>query len=323
MLARILGNHDSVFTFHEIHFFEQLVDDSSLNTPVEYLIGVEIFSNLISIQRKGYLSARETHLFENESKNQLSKLYHTQKDIVTPMDIFDYYLHYESGRNNKCMPCEQTPRNLFYIDEIVEKFPEAYIINMIRDPRSVMLSQKNKWRRRSLGAKDIPFIEALRSWSNYHPITISNLWKSSIKKGNKFKDNKSIKSIFFEDVIKYPEKTINKIIEFLKIEKQKNLSEIPQIGSSSLKDNLHKKGIRKDMLSSWKNGGLTKEEIYICQLINFNSLIEFNYEIEKLKVNYFRLIIIYFNFPFKLILSFILNFRRYKNIYLGIKRRFL
>jgi len=323
MLARILGNHDNVFTFHEIHFFEQLVDDSSLNTPVEYLTGVEIFSNLISIQRKGYLSARETHLFEKESKNQLSKLYHTQKDIVTPMDIFDYYLHYESGRNNKCMPCEQTPRNLFYIDEIVEKFPEAYIINMIRDPRSVMLSQKNKWRRRSLGAKDIPFIEALRSWSNYHPITISNLWKSSIKKGNKFKDNKSIKSIFFEDVIKYPEKTINKIIEFLKIEKQKNLSEIPQIGSSSLKDNLNIKGIRKDMVSSWKNGGLTKEEIYICQLINSNSLTEFNYEIEKLKVNYFRLIIIYFNFPFKLILSFILNFRRYKNIYLGIKRRFL
>jgi len=25
MLARILGNHDNVFTFHEIHFFEQLV----------------------------------------------------------------------------------------------------------------------------------------------------------------------------------------------------------------------------------------------------------------------------------------------------------
>ena len=99
MLARILGNHDNVFTFHEIHFFEQLVDDSSLNTPVEYLTGVEIFSNLISIQRKGYLSARETHLFEKESKNQLSKLYHTQKDIVTPMDIFDYYLHYDDKQN--------------------------------------------------------------------------------------------------------------------------------------------------------------------------------------------------------------------------------
>ena len=37
----------------------------------------------------------KSDLFKNESKNQLSILYHTQKDIVTPLDIFDYYLHYD------------------------------------------------------------------------------------------------------------------------------------------------------------------------------------------------------------------------------------
>lgn len=322
MLGRILGNHNEIFTFHEIHFFEQLIADSELNVPVSYANGVKIFSNLISIQRKGYLNHRENNLFENESKNQLSILYNKLNNNVTPMDIYDYYLHYECARNGKNIPCEQTPRNLFYLNEIVEKFPDAFIINMIRDPRSVILSQKNKWKRRTLGANNIPLFESLRSWANYHPITISNLWKSSINNGKSYYNNKSIKLIFFEDLIKYPNKTIDKIIEFLKIKNQSKLSEIPQIGSSQLKDNPKQKGIRKEIVSSWKNGGLTNEEIYICQSINYKLLYEFNYKIEEINVSYIRLVLICFNFPIKILLSLILNLHRYKNIYSAIKRRF-
>ena len=46
---------------------------------------------------------------------------------------------------------------------------------MIRDPRDVMLSQKNKWKRRFLGAKQIPLREVVRSYVNYNPILISDV----------------------------------------------------------------------------------------------------------------------------------------------------
>ena len=54
---------------------------------------------------------------------------------------------------------------------------------MVRDPRDVLLSQKNKWKRKFLGANDIPFFELLRARFNYHPYTISKMWKTAVNRG--------------------------------------------------------------------------------------------------------------------------------------------
>nr|MCR5854169.1 sulfotransferase [Thermodesulfobacteriota bacterium] len=97
------------------------------------------------------------------------------------MDVYKFFLYYETKKNKKEIPCEQTPRNLYYLKEIFENVPEAKVIYMLRDPRAVLLSQKNKWKMKFLGHKNMPLKEALRSWINYHPYTISKLWNSASK----------------------------------------------------------------------------------------------------------------------------------------------
>ena len=62
----------------------------------------------------------------------------------TPAQLFSAFLYHEATENGKTFPCDQTPRNVFYIKDILELYPEARIINMIRDPRDVLLSQKRK-----------------------------------------------------------------------------------------------------------------------------------------------------------------------------------
>ena len=89
------------------------------------------------------------------------------------MDIYKLFLNTITKENKAFISCEQTPKNLYYIEEILKYFPDAFIINLVRDQRDVLLSQKNKWRRKFLGANQIPFFEALRSYINYHPILIA------------------------------------------------------------------------------------------------------------------------------------------------------
>ena len=205
--------------------------------------------------------------------------------------------------NNKTIPCEQTPRYIFSTLEILEEFPNAKIINIIRDPRSILLSQKNKWKRRKLGASNIGKLEALRSWTNYHPITTSLIWQSVITKGLEYNIKYDrFTTIYFEDLIKDPQRTMESVFQFLKLKKQDNLLKISQIGSSHLPDNDEILGIRKIDFELWRKGGLSNEEIFICQKINGKLLKELGYSETQLEINILNLIILICIFPFKYLL---------------------
>ena len=67
--------------------------------------------------------------------------------------IFDV----ETTKNKASVAVCQTPTNVYHLDKILNSFDQVKIINMVRDPRDVLLSQKNKWKRKYLGASEIPF----------------------------------------------------------------------------------------------------------------------------------------------------------------------
>ena len=74
----------------------------------------------------------------------------SMESSLYPYEILRAFLHHETKKAGCSIPVRNT-QDVFYIKEILELFPEARIINMVRDPRGVMLSQKRKWQRRSLG----------------------------------------------------------------------------------------------------------------------------------------------------------------------------
>jgi len=321
MFSRILNNHNEIFSFHEIHFFEELVTTSELDKVLSSQNASILLAKLISIQRIGYLKERRVSMFLKEAQDLI--LNSNEIDDLTPKKVYQIFLQNETELNNKTIPCEQTPRYIFSTVEILKEFPNARIINMIRDPRSILLSQKNKWKRRKLGANNIGKREALRSWTNYHPITTSLIWRSVISKGLDYNlKYQRFTTIFFEDLIRDPQRTLESIFQFLKLTEQDNLLKIPQIGSSQLPDEKEILGLRKIDFELWKKGGLTNEEIFICQMINKKLLKELGYSEIQLSINIFKLIILICIFPFKILLSLILNFKRYNNLFTAIKGRF-
>jgi len=319
MLGRVLGKNSTVYTFDELHFFEQVIDPSQIGIDTEWQRErlLNMLERLLTSIRDGYFEKLVAGKYTHEANEIL-----IDSKTLNPVSVYAHCLYLETEKNNFKIPCEQTPRYLFSAQEILDTFPNAKIINMVRDPRAVMLSQKNKWKRRFLGAKNIPLKEALRAWVNYHPYLISKLWVSCIRQAEKFSNNENFMTIRFEDVVSAPEKTITDVCRFLDIQYEEKMILVPNVGSSMGADVGTSLGLDASKLDSWKQGGLSKEEIYICQSQVNAVLSRYNYESIEATRNPFKFFGSYFLLVFKGGLLFLLNFRRNKNIFKSIKRRF-
>jgi len=317
MMGRIIGKNSSVFTFKELHFFGQLWSSKDENKLLNRKESVKLFSKLLSIQEFGIFNQKDHEKFNETSESVL-----LQKENFG-IEIFNLFLNYAVQQQNAAIPCDQTPRNVFYIQEILDNFPNAKVVNMVRDPRDVLLSQKNKWRRRYFGASGIPLKEAIRSYFNYHPITISKIWNTSIFNANKFDEEKRIKTIRFEDLLINPKSTILDLCSFLEIDFDENMLIVPNIGSSTNLDKNSISGIDKSKIGSWKKGGLNSSEIYICQNMCNDFMNKYKYGLQYFPFPPFLSLFYFISFPIKIFISFLLNLHRIKNFNELIKKRIL
>lgn len=323
MMGRIFGKNATVFTFEEIHFFERVWSPGSAVQVYSHTEAENIFAKLISNQREGYLQEKHPEKYLAEAKKAVADYLakNTSPQALFAPNLFAHFLSYEGAVNGKQIGCDQTPNNLLYATDIFEYYDNARAIVMVRDPRDVLLSQKGKWKRKFLGAgKNIPWKETIRSYINYHPITISKLWMASNEKVLKLMNHPRAMVIHFEQLIENPEEQIKKACEFLGLEYHENMLRVPQVGSSTGSDNPEALGIKKDNKNKFLKG-LDSAEIKICENMTARIRKQYGYENTNISTNYLLLIWYYFSFPFKLALALLFNISRIKNIVDVIKRR--
>lgn len=310
MMSRILNNNDSVHTFQEIHFFENMVPSQKLHNIITKNQALKLLCKLIGIQIEGFYMQKYLDNYLEEATNILQQL---PENHITAANIYKEFLFYWTQKNGKSIPCEQTPKNIYYLKEILELFDNVKVINLVRDPRSVLLSQKNKWKRRFLGEGKVPKFETLRAWGLYHPITITQMWKSSIDVSLK-KQNDILLSVKFEEILENPNFVLKKVTHFCGIEFKDEMMLVPQIGSSVKSDNPSILGIDKSRISTWKAGGLTPTELYITQKIAIKQMQILEYENIRICPKSLNLFATYISYPIKIIIALTLNLGRMKNI---------
>jgi hypothetical protein len=315
MMGRILHNHPLVHSFPELHFFEQMWSGKDEGKILSAAESEKLAALLLNISREGYFAKRHPQDFIPDAKALLGN-----EPSLTGAEVFSHVVLSEAKQNGKEIPCDQTPQNVFYIAEILRLFPGSFILNMVRDPRDVLLSQKRKWKRRFLGGSHATWFETIRAWTNYHPITISRLWNSAMAAREKVK-HRQVMSVKFEQLLATPDQTIESICYFLGIPFSETLKQVPQVGSSSGLDRADTKGINADRAQSWNKGGLNKTEIWFCQQTCARWMKEAGYEAVKCSPNPFSVAFYYLVFPVKLGLAFLLNLHRMKNIVETVRKR--
>ena len=320
MLGRILNRANQINTFGELHFFEQLVSRYDIENAVhaDYARALEVIQILLMRSRLGFFHKFEKCMFVNEAKAILE----SSRSLIW-LEIYDAFLQYETKLSGKSVACEQTPRYLFTADLILDNMPDAYVVNLIRDPRDVVISQQNKWKRRFKGGTSIPLPEVIRSWANYHPFIVAKIWNANVSY-SKIVQSERLCTFYFEDLVTQPEKTIAAICEFIDEKYSDSMLNVPLIGSSNHLDNVDTKGIDKSRANGWKSQKINR---------GTRELIEFacKTEMEKNGYSHFlkdgkltlRSALVLWNLPVKLLLGLLLNLRRYKNIRSAYIQRFM
>lgn len=316
LMARILGLNDAVYTMHELHFFEQLWDPTSHN-KLTLPQAQELFARLLTMHKDGYYHQKDIETYLDEAFQVIQHL----SFPICPSEILSAMLQYETERNGKQIACVQTPRNVYYLREILDFFPEAYIVNMIRDPRDVLLSQKKKWQRRLLGAKNIPFSQLIRFWANYHPITMSILWNSGIDAANHMQGHPRIIQVKFEDMLIQPETTIRQICNFLNVDFTVKMLQVPQIGSSHRQDQHRNSGINLSAAGNWQTNGIDQTDIVFCEKITKARLVDQGYKLSNFRPNPLIALWLGISWPLKILLAFFFNLGRTRNLAASFKRR--
>ena len=307
MLARLLGAHSEIYTFNELHFFGDLVEPQDANRKLNYNQSVNLCTVLVARCLRGLFCNTPN---ANERRIAATIIDDLDHGTMTPKAIFAAVIRETAEANAKRMICEQTGRNIFYVKTLLELFPNSKIINIVRDPRAVLASQKGRWRMRRMGANHLPISEMLRNRVNYHPFTIVRLWIRAGMQAIKYSKHNRFLIIRYEDLIVDPKGYARRLCEFLNITYEPAMIDIPLWGSSNISHNGKKNGISIEAAEKWREN-LSISEVMICEKMTKNLMQYFNYKPEYIK-NFvpIKTIPFFLSFPLHALAVMVVNPRR-------------
>lgn len=314
---RAMGLHHAVHAINEPHFWERLYLPNEKGRILAREEQIELLNRLICSQRQAFQVEDNPSQYSPLSTEILEK---HEMGAVDKLALYSAFLKWETDNNGKTLSCEKTPRNVFYAKELLDSFENALVVVINRDPRAVMLSQKNKWKRRRLGSTGVPLKEQIRLWLNYHPMIMSKLWSAGVAAGQKVFAHKRVLTIRFEDFIDEPEPILRDICQRLSIDFDSNMLNVPQKGSSTERDNSEQTGFRERTEDSWRNL-LGKTEIAISDKFTREQRKALGYKESAIKSNPVVLAYYYLQLPIKLSFALFFNFGRYKNLLQTLKNR--
>lgn len=119
-------------------------------------------------------------------------------------NVFSNILVACANRTGKDILGDKDPRNLDFIEPIFNHFPSAYVLHILRDPRDVVLSRtKADW------SKKWPFF--------MHSVLYNTQMIRGRRTARKLNQGQYLE-VFYEELIATPERVLNDITDFLKLE---------------------------------------------------------------------------------------------------------
>lgn len=260
MLSRMLGKHSSVAGLRELHCFGDLYDAGKLGEHIERNQAVRLSAQLIARSMRDVWG----NLLDQD-RVEAEKLWHSVPDgTLQAGQVIATTLAHLAEKLGKVIPCEQTPRNIFYAADLLESYPNLKMVHLARDPRDVLASQKNRWKRKRLGGSNIPYSEIVRVWFNYHPYTISKLWVKANRLALQLAGHPRFRLVRFEDIVARPQIELEKLCNFLELPFEPGMLDVPQVGSSHRSNADQTLGVTSSSVNRWVET-LSSGEVFVCE----------------------------------------------------------
>lgn len=273
MLSRIFANHSTILGLNELHYFGDLCDVGRGRAPLSSAELSQMAAVTLARQARTIWGSGPTAEERSRAEAICATLPPEERNGFGLYAAVLAALCREAG---KPTACEQTPRNIYYAQPLLAAFPQARLVHIVRDPRAVLASQKNRWKLRQHGAKNVPWSELIRTWVNYHPITATKLWVGASNCALHSRSNPRFRMVRFEELVAQPRPQVEALCGFLGIGFEPQMLEVNQWGSSNLKHELDKKGISQEVISQWERS-LSAGELVISEYVSRDLMGRLNY----------------------------------------------
>ncbi|MEA3413677.1 MAG: sulfotransferase [Pseudomonadota bacterium] len=264
LMGRILARHTDIESPGESHFFEDvwsrreeigsLEKDASLDKAVKRTLSLF-----------GRYNFPETQAIVSRTIDAARLKARVKAGGAGYPVLYSEFMTMLAEQSGKRWFCDDTPKHLFYLDDILELYPETRVLCMIRDPRDYLASYKNYWRRST---------ESDRVRKLYHPILTTMLWQGSAGLVLKYAEHPRVKLVHYENLVRHPAEEIRSICGFLGIEYTPGLLEVESDNSSY---GGHRRGIDSCSVGRWR-ANLHDAEVWWHQRLATTRMSALGYE---------------------------------------------
>jgi len=261
LLRLMLNIHENIYVPHPPHILKNF---TPLLKHYGDLSSEENFMNLLTDVVKSIRLHPYKWEFDIEIKNIRKKV--QEKSLF---GIFSAIYEDALKHKDKKRYCCKSTFMIHHVDEILQIYPNAQFIFMIRDGRDVAVSAK----------KSI--------FNHFHPYFTAKLWSKESKVGLSLIKNlseKQISLVKYEDLTKDSSKVLQEICIFLNEPFSEKLIEFHKTKEAELSGSLSpswentKKPVLKTNYNKFKKE-LSQEEIDIFESISKDELQKFNYQL--------------------------------------------
>lgn len=258
----ILNNHPDVYLFNEIHFFEQVWDtraqlgdlgdtasrSRALERLAEWISTVGDDRAVLEVLTEPEL-ARRLEKEDGGYRGLLLALLRTRAEMAGARRFGD-----------------SSPQDVLYVAQILEWFPDARIVGVVRDPRGFLASYKNQWRRAVANDRE-----------RYNPVTTSLLWRSYMRALLDAKGaaaGAAVTVVRYEDLVDQPEREVRRVCGHVGVDYRPEMIDVKRSNTSydTAVAALQKAGIDARSRDRWRTE-LTPTEIWVGERI-FGTVME-------------------------------------------------
>jgi hypothetical protein len=316
MTAKMLGRHSRLHALPELHFVEELWSPSGDHVlPIDDAIALA--DRLLHNAVRGYHTP-----YRSEGDRSHAKEVVARAESLRPHDVLARVLTAEAERHGKSVGIEQTPRNVYFLGDLLARLPRARAVVVVRDPRDVLLSQRNWWRRRWRGSR-VSLQTTLRRWVSYHPVTTTLLWRSGIRRGDQWASVPGVTVIRFEDLVADPVSELTSLMQAWGLDFEEDMLRVPRMSSSNRTDRGND-GIVQGVDASVAGRGardLSATELWLCQRLTRRERALHGYAEVQVDPQPLGLLVHMLSLPLKIGLGLALNRGRTQSLVQTVRRR--